>query len=532
MSNSSISVPLGEDGKPDEEHKYESYNYSFTRGDYDFYTYSNKEITDFSKVALEASKGETSEQFEAILAQMPEEGVPAGIMAPVTAVLNLADIYGGATFADKKLTVNFNKVAYKMYNEVLKVIEDLNDDTTVGDVIAATPVKNLIESLTYGIDAKEVYDGLYSYAVESEMVTKAQLDAILVSVPKPEEGESVYAYLVKLLESKEVATLLGGVVSEMGITLPEDTAIADMTVSEVITMVMGMIGGGSQGAPSTGAKPMAQAAASSAPSMDDIKEMVKGVLDQYVTVTEDKVTVTIDKDNTTEVSAVELVFAVGDDYTVTSVSFSADVVSTYDDVRQIGSSSSANGEVTKYYERNVGKTTESVSATIVLSATEYTLTDISKANVEKSSYVMVDGTYYSEGRILTVYQIDEMMGKKLQTQVYFGVTMKDGEITDVAAYTNEYDEENNKTVKNLIEDCVWDGEETLTFAINGKVIYKVEIRVEEHNGQVDYIQIMCRPYEVVPAEGYDLMPNSSRVYIQPERVVTTSTVEEILAQAK
>ena len=359
----SISKDLDEDGKIVEDSERERYNYNFIRDGYSYDLYSQTEITDFSKAEFEEPWAiDMPAEVLAILAAMPEEGVPADLMTPVTAIMRLADIYDGASYANKKLTVNFNKVAYQLYTEVLTVIEGLNEDTTVGELIGKTPVKNLLQSFTYGIDAKEIYDEVYDmFAGEgSDPAMKAQIDKL----PVPEEKEGVYSYLVKLLESKDVAELLFSMAAP-GMPASAIAPIAQFTVIDIVTMFMGGAGEGE----------VSLQMEAAAPTMAQIKAMVKQMLNQYVTVTQDKVTVTM-PDEKVEVSALEIVFEVGDDYSVSSVSLSADVVM---------ESSSVHGVHTDgndYYSRYDIARNMAFSASVEFSKDEYTLKTINTSTAK------------------------------------------------------------------------------------------------------------------------------------------------------
>ena len=493
------------------ENKY--YGYEFLRDGYDFYVPSNdgikEEITDFSNVTFHVEESTIPSQLEEILAQMPEDGVPAGLLVPITTFLNLADVYEGATFADKKLTVNLNKVVYGLYNDVVEVIENLDDDTTVGDIFTAAPVKNLIESLTYGLDAKEVYDQIYSAIIESGTVPKAQIDAVLVSVPKPEEGENVYSYLVKIIESKEVATLLGALASSYGITLPEDTAIADMKISEVITIVMGAMGGAPQDA---------APAAPAAPSMEDIKAMLKNMLDGYVTVTEDKLTITVYETpteyNKMDASAAQLVFNVGDDYTVSSIDFSVEAVTYYGNI-YVGSTNNT------WYD-TVQKST--VTGSIELPATEYTLKDINKNKVEKFKYVLED-----ESQDRYVGRINDPAAERRVYDIYIGAEVKDGVLEDVKAYLSEYVDGKNKHVP--IESSTFNGD-SVSFTIEGVATctFGVDIHVNEYNGSIS-VRLSAGNSETLAEHVYFEFQNTTLSF-NAKRVTEEMTVEEILAQAK
>lgn len=360
MTSYDISEELDKDGKPVAEGTRKEYDYTFMRGGKMYGKSSQTEITDFSNVEFDYSyDAEIPPQVTAILAALPEEGMSAEFMTPVTAIMRLGDIYGGATYANNKLTVNFNKVAYKLYNEVLEVIEGLNDETKVGDLIKKTPVKNLLQSLTYGIDAKEIYDQVVAMAggENADATVKAQIDKL----PKPAEKETVYAYLLKLLESKDVAELIFSMAAP-GMPASAIAPIADFKVSEIITLVMGIVGG--NGGVAT------QAEASTAPTMAQIKTMVKGLINKYLTVTEDKITV--NAGNKTEVSAAEVVFNVGDDYTVSSISLSVDIKMTYSSIENHNDS----------YHKYEGTGNMKFTASAALSKTEYTLKTINTTVAE------------------------------------------------------------------------------------------------------------------------------------------------------
>ena len=497
-----VRVELDDDDKVVASSKEEGYSYDFTRGDYAFYTSSKTEITDFSKVTLGVSSVETNEQLNEILAQMPEDGTPANLLLPVSAILDLADIYEGASFADKKLTVNLNKVVYNIYNEVLKVIEDLKTTTTVGDVIGAAPVKNLISALTYGIDTKEVYDQVVELIGSAAPTAEGEegmpsysevIGSVLASLPQPEEGESVYDYLVKLLDSGELKMLIANATGKV-MTKP----VSQLTYAEVLAL-MGM----------------------QAPSIDDIKDLVKGMIAQYATVTEDKVTISMEGDEN-EFSAAEIVFSVGDDYTVTSVSFSIDVVTTYESVFESGSSE-VDGVVTKYYSKSEGTTKNTVSATIELSTEEYTLKNINNCKVEQDVYELQDQIAYT-----LCGRINNPDGEKSMYSVYVGLEIKGGKVIDGRAYYTDYVGGKNEYI--LIEDSSFDGEK-VSFTIDGVATcqYSVEYTVSEYNGSMN-INIYQGECSTIGENVVFELNSEFWSYVNAKHTVVETTVAGILAK--
>ncbi|MDE6075596.1 MAG: hypothetical protein K2G26_04085, partial [Clostridia bacterium] len=375
---------LDAEGKKVADTEREAYSYIFNRGGHLFNAYDQgKQITDFSDVTLQYS-GDMGlpEELAAMLAALPANGMPAGELTPLTAILNLAETYGGATFADKKLTINFNKTAYGLYNDVLAVIEALTEDTTVGDVIKAKPVKALIESLTYGIDVKDILDQVAAMAGgqagtldgESDGASSAaMIGAILELLPEATAGESVYDYLVKVLESKDVAEAVFAMIAP-GLPASAVAPIAQFKVIELLQLIVASMQPPQtpdQGTTMSAAVYEESAGGMQQVTMAQIKQMVKGYLNQMVSVTEDKVTVTM-PESAYAVSALEIVYTVDEFYTVSSVSVSGSVNEKTSYVRGDG----YDGQM--YYQNNEIENDYKLSASIEFAASEYTLTDISE----------------------------------------------------------------------------------------------------------------------------------------------------------
>lgn len=273
----------------------QGYRYMFVRGGHIFTHEAEAAVTDFADVTLTYDGSMTDgmpEGYQAILAGLNTE-VGSATSLPLNLILGLADKYNGASYANGVLTVDFNKVTYNLYNDVLSVIESLDENTTVGSLLSSAPVKNLLQSLTYGMDAKEIYDSVVAQ-LSGENVPAATKE-ILKVLPKPAEGDGVYEYLVKVVSSKEftgfvVSMLTQGQVGSM-IAPFSEFKLAD------IFALLGKINGGSQSPMLDGSQTLADASGnvrmSPAPiTMEEIKKLVKDTLDKAVSVTEDKFTLT------------------------------------------------------------------------------------------------------------------------------------------------------------------------------------------------------------------------------------------------
>ncbi|MDE6791128.1 MAG: hypothetical protein K2J61_05350, partial [Clostridia bacterium] len=466
---------LDAEGKKVANTERESYSYMFSRGGHLFSAYDEgKEITDFSDVTLQYfGDMELPAELKAMLDALPANGMPAQELTPLSAILNLAETYGGATFADKKLTINFNKTAYGLYNDVLAVIESLTEDTKVGDVIKAKPVKALIESLTYGVSAKDILDqvaamaggeaGASTLEGESEGDSGlAMIGAMLEILPEAAEGESVYDYLVKVLESKDVAEAIFKMIAP---TLPASAVapIAQFKVIELLQLIAASMQppqNPDQGTTMSAVVYEESAGGMQQVTMAQIKKQIKDYLNQMVSVTEDKVTVTM-PESAYEVSALEFVYTVGDDYAVSSVAVSGSVNEKTSYVR-------GNGHDGEYsYQNNEIENDYKLSAFIEFAASEYTLTDINDNEVEALTQNYENKTYYSRNPAITVIN----NATQTETRVYVGVTLQDETITEVAAYTRGNGETYTK-----INGCVWENG-TISFNVEGAgdLVYEIDI---------------------------------------------------------
>ncbi|MDE7401638.1 MAG: hypothetical protein K2N17_06265 [Clostridia bacterium] len=527
---------LDAEGKKVANTERESYGYIFSRGGPRFNAYDDgKEITDFSKVTLSYDGAmELPAELKAMLDALPENGMPAQELTPLSSILNLAETYGGATFADKKLTINFNKTAYGLYNDVLAVIESLTEDTKVGDVIKAKPVKALIESLTYGVSAKDILDqvaamaggeaGASTLEGESEGDSSlAMIGAMLEILPEAAEGESVYAYLVKVLESKDVAEAIFKMIAP---TLPASAVapIAQFKVIELLQLIAASMQppqNPDQGTTMSAVVYEESAGGMQQVTMAQIKKQIKDYLNQMVSVTEDKVTVTM-PESAYEVSALEIVYTVGDDYAVSSVAVSGSV-------NEKTSYVYGNGHDGEYsYQNNEIENDYTISASIEFATSELALTDINNNSVGIVTYEYEDGTYYdvSECANISIYNEDFENHADDRTYIFIGAIMKDKQFSKVVAYTANAD----GTSKTAIEGCEWGGN-TLSFnahGAEGKIVCNLSIgeyHMQDGRGRI----VINGTIVCAAAQGYYSKTQQIRIEIEKEAQVTTYKVAEIIA---
>lgn len=548
MISKSTGYILNKDGSAVDDtkdpHIYNTYN--FMRGG-KMFSADDDENIEISKLTLSYdSSFEMPAAVTGILQDIPEDGIPAKLASPVSGIINLGKEYDGVSFADKKLTVNLNKVAYGAYNDVLQVIEGLDEDTTVGEIIDAKPVKVLIQSLTYGLKATDVHDKVVTILTEKlapEGATEAQKKAladILKVITAPAAEDDVYTYIKNNLQSKEftgmlISQLTGEPVSSMIAPLSE------FKIMEVVELVSGILGGGSgngdiqQGdsqqsgsQQSSGAQTLADTGTTEEEAPTMTMEQVKAMISQYldaVTVTEDKITIT-DPDSPTELSAMSIVYSVGDDYKVTSVALNTSMVtqSSYIDNR-------APGEYNKTDSLISG-----TSSVVIDLFSDVTLVDISENKVATQKRVYNDGVYYSNNSLgyVTVLPSDietNPDAKEEHYGIYAGVEVKNGVMGKVKFYTCD-DAETYTEIPDCVEN---DGSVVLNYNVGSdKVIegyvYTVELIPNEYTPWL-MIDLATQGNVITDISKYDcqLDNDNLQIYIETKLVTETSTVAEILA---
>lgn len=392
-SNYSVNKEVDKDGKEvaDSESNYSEYSYDYVRDGKSFWYNSNAEVTDITKVALQYD-GESEDGEDVSFDTVTTIDGVMGV--PFNTIINLSKVYESNTYSNGKLTINLNKVAHKLYNEVLAVLDGLKETSTVGEVIESKPVKNLMDSLTYGYTAKGIYDEVKTALGGDQM--DAQTKAIFDLVPVPAEGASVHTYLVSVLKDKEFA---GKIMAMINPNAPSSAVapLYDFTVLDVVKIVMSMMQNGGNEKPNQGNTEQGGVAtlaeesegenteASQEITVEALKAMAKQYLNEMVSITEDKVTISTEY-ATVEVSALTAEISVNDKYEITSVKASGDVKAVSVMAHHVGDDAYMGIET---------DTTAKFEATVNISATAPALTDISNNDVISDvANPEVNGAYY------------------------------------------------------------------------------------------------------------------------------------------
>ena len=405
----------------------EEYSYTFTRGGKSFYYTSEEQVTDFSTITL-LYGGDASEV-------QGGEGNPWGEMlsgsdalgTAFNAVINMGSVYNSVSFANGKLTVNLNKVAYNAYNEVLGVIDDLTETSTVGEVLETDPVKNLIDSLTYGRTARDIYDTLIAQAGGQPSVTDAASDngggltddgngemngeqfagaeAIFALLPVPEEGASVHSYLVTALKDEDFSKAVLG--TALGFTEEEVEEIGtlyDLTVLRLVLQIQQMTqtgDGGAEGGTD------GRADLPSSLTMAIIKATIKGMFGETVSATKDKFTLDMQyltgEALTLGFTGVSAEFTVNDRFEIVKMRTVSSITSDGKQVTEVDE-----GE----YQACETKSTGALEATVDVHSAAPELTDIDDCAVETYDLTVVAGKSY-----FGTYEIE---GKKYEVVVTAG----------------------------------------------------------------------------------------------------------------
>ncbi len=502
------------------------YNYSYVRDGYTFNYSGETKVTDFSKVVFGM---EAPTQDESLVVT----GVEGVSLNPI---IYLGKAYEANSFANKKLTINLNKVVHGLYTDVLEEIEGLTETTKIGEIIESAPVKNLIDALTYGVTAKDIYDAVIAQLPEmpedpSQMDQQtAMVMAIVGLIPVPEEGASVHAYLVSVLKNKE---FLDSIMSMINPEAPSmGMAMYDFAVIDIINMLMSMGGGSEQNPGGSGsteqtpeaggnASTLAETDAGSQPgevpqmTMEQIKLMVKGLLAQYVNVTEDKVTVNVEY-TTVEVSALQMVFAVNDNYEIVSTEITGNVAVENITIRGNGISPE-----TMTYMTYVETVEAELKATIAFNET-VTLKDISGYKVAQVSYAYPEK---SEETLLLTWQ--KASNQKIYYRAYS--TIANGEV-EVIIYSRNGNNNATSTVKTITESGSYD------ITVNGTTYtFDVEIVDKGSNIGIDnmdgyiYISINNFMCEDKVVEDQEIRNGYADLSLDKERHDTETTVGAVLA---
>lgn len=282
-----VNAKVNLNGTADVEYAMEGdgYMYFFLRDWKVYGTYANNEITDFTGAELEGFV-DVNQVVEAYLEFIAESGVElpkeitdlisldkAGDLIEDTlggvnyAILSLADAANAVTTANGTVTVNFNKMAYNMVQDVKAFVNGLTETTTIGDILGNATLKKYVQILTELTTPQEIIDTVKEAAAElskamagtpalyengeseTDETQTSQSTAMIALVlqqintlfdtVKPDANSSVYDYIVKVLSSQELVDMINTMMQSAG--APAGTGltkkITEFTLGEIMAMI-------------------------------------------------------------------------------------------------------------------------------------------------------------------------------------------------------------------------------------------------------------------------------------------------------
>lgn len=164
----------------------------------------------------------------------------------VTAIANAAD---AVTVTDTKATVNINLMAYNMASDIKNLVNGVTVTTTVNDILSSNYLKKYLMVFTEMIPVETVQQGLASLKdvnlgelfaginasqggqiPEEVIAVLSEVDLSKVAAIKPDANSTTYDYILKILGSEELCTLLKTTIADlMGAGAPAALAADDAT---------------------------------------------------------------------------------------------------------------------------------------------------------------------------------------------------------------------------------------------------------------------------------------------------------------
>lgn len=205
------------------------YNYAFLRDWHSFSPVTQYDenynhidttpITDFTGVTLEyggSATGNMPFNAETLGGMGKLAGLGLGVENFV--ILSLGKYFGGFTKEGDVVTVDVNKMAYNLATKVNAFLAELDENTTVGDVLADDTVKAVLSSLLNGIPAATL-TGVLQTVISSipnigEMLEALEIDLTKILVA-PDANETTYDYFVRVISSNELKNALNAIIKAM-----------------------------------------------------------------------------------------------------------------------------------------------------------------------------------------------------------------------------------------------------------------------------------------------------------------------------
>lgn len=113
------------------------------------------------------------------------------------------------------LTLNVNKMAYGLYGYIKQIVNNLTENTTLSGLLRCSAVKYYVNAYLGDMTGQELFEAVMEIVSGSiggaggttPFATVAEESPLTAIMPK--EGEGAYDYVMRLLDSEDVATLLG-----------------------------------------------------------------------------------------------------------------------------------------------------------------------------------------------------------------------------------------------------------------------------------------------------------------------------------
>ena len=453
-------------------------SYMFLRGWHAFggAPEDEEEVTDYSKLSLQylgnlneqlgsaiagitgGSQGNPDGNRPAALAEAP--GLDAGALALPAVIkansvlVNLAVAADTLEVKDGVYTVDVIKTLNKVYTEISAVVNALDENTTVGEVLSNKTVEKYLSAITAVVPAETVYSLVCSALDEMSPAMKEMLS--FIPGIKPDENSTTYDYIVKLVSSDEVKTLVNGLLEKQGAPAEAlfTTTLDKAKLNDVLALAEMSVAG--------------------------VKEMVKNLPVEFA---DGKLTITSKGERSESVTVykeLSLGYTVKDG-TLTGQTVSAKFDNEGKEHRSMSFNPEGGEQVTIYdideYSDIVTMTT---SLTYVNSAAA--LVDISGCTVEKSEEWrgFVDGdTTSSPVRIYPHEHIDQDLyyynGQSIDLTV--AIKVEDGEVVGLKVNDQLLDEDGTYRINDVeVQEYVEDGPSVTT---NITIIFDITYEVTE-----------------------------------------------------
>lgn len=151
-------------------------------------------------------------------------------------ILNIAEKFNAVTETEGKLTADLGKVFSNAIKELKPVVDDLKDETTVGDILKNNVIKKIVSPITNIIKPTTIIDAVKQALTYLDDESKAVVEKILelFNDVKPERNSTTYDYLVKLLDSQKTVDFINSMIgSGVGIT----KKLSDFTLKEIFDFI-------------------------------------------------------------------------------------------------------------------------------------------------------------------------------------------------------------------------------------------------------------------------------------------------------